>query len=69
MNCTSCNKELDSVLVKLNVAFSVERLTDADTWEKVPNSISNPKEVLCKECFSLFVDLIDENFNKEETDV
>lgn len=63
MKCTSCDKELTDLRIRLALAFEIERLTEADIWEQVPNSISKPQETLCKECFSDFVDLIDKKFN------
>jgi len=65
MNCTSCNKKLDTIRIKIKLAFSVDRFNENGTWENVPNSIGIPEETICEECFDKFTDIIAEVFNKE----
>lgn len=64
MNC-KCGKELTDVKVEIELAFNVERLNENGTWEPIPNSIAAPREIMCMDCFSTFVDVIDDTFNKE----
>jgi len=64
MNCSSCGKKLDKIKIEIALSFKVDRLKEDSTWENIPNSIANPKEILCEECFDSFVDVINERFNK-----
>ncbi len=65
MKCTQCGKELD-IRVDIALDFKVSRLKSDETWELIPNSVVRPGEVLCEECFSKFVDVIDKAFNGRE---
>ena len=66
MECSSCGTTLEDIQVIINLGINVKRIKSDGTWEIVPNSINNPKEILCKKCFDNFVSIIDETFNKEK---
>ena len=66
MKCSSCNKKIEDIRVNIGLNFDVKRMKTDGTWEDIPNSIVQPKEILCQECFSEFVDIIEKTFNKEK---
>ena len=64
-NCTKCGKELDDLKINLNLSINVNHLTSSGLWEEIPNSIVNPKETLCPECFDKFTEALSKAMSKQ----
>lgn len=57
-HCSRCGKELTDMRIFTSLALSVERKKTNDIWEEIPNLDQVSKEVLCKDCFDEFADLL-----------
>jgi len=64
--CSICGKNIDNLRCEIIINFNAERKTLNETWENIPNTIISPREVLCKDCFEKFVDVVDKTFNKKD---
>ena len=66
-HCTKCGKKFNNTRIKIELKVSSDRLTSVGSWENVANMDIKSAEVLCSECFDVFVDTIDKamNNNKE----
>lgn len=64
MKCTNCNKELEDVKISIRLNIKMERKTENDTWDNIPNGALNPEETLCTDCFSLFAETLGSVLNK-----
>ena len=63
--CTLCGKNIGDFKIKIEIKIEAERLTKADTWELIPNSILNVREMLCKTCFDKFAETMSKIGNQD----
>jgi len=68
-NCTRCGAELDDLKINLKLSISVNRLSESGLWEDIPNSILDPQETLCQNCFSEFTDVLDKALSKTKKEM
>jgi len=63
--CTRCKKTFEESRIKVRLHIDADRKTNVGTWEKIANMNIDSNEVLCPQCFDLFVASIDKKMNKE----
>lgn len=56
--CTKCKQELDEFKISIRLSVNVLRKKSSDAWENLGNMNVNSNEVLCKDCFDKFADVL-----------
>ena len=56
--CTNCKEKLEDFKIIIKLDYEFFRKTSVEAWEEVDNSSVKSNEMLCKNCFDNFVDII-----------
>lgn len=54
-NCTRCKASLVDLQIDISFNIKTNRIKESGVWENIPNLNNDSREVLCKDCFDLFV--------------
>lgn len=57
-HCSRCGKALEDMRIFTSLSLNVERKKTNDIWEEIPNLDQVSKEILCKDCFDEFAELL-----------
>ena len=64
MKCSFCDKEIEDIIVNVDLNVSVRRKREDTTWENIPNMNIRATEEICEECFDKFADTISDGMLK-----
>lgn len=64
MKCSFCDKEIEDIIVNVDLNVSVRRKREDTTWENIPNMNLKTSEEVCEECFNKFADTISDGMFK-----
>lgn len=64
VNCTLCDKAFNETRTTIALNIAINRKTNFDVWENVSNGSMDVSEVLCEDCFDLFVESLSSAMNK-----
>ncbi len=61
--CTRCGKKINDIKVFIDMHIHVKREKSTKEWEDIANSDNITHEIVCKECFDKFVQVLGEAMN------
>jgi hypothetical protein len=64
MKCTHCNVGLDDFKINIKLFIEVQRFSENEKWENIPNTKQESQEFLCKECFDKFTIALSESIKR-----
>ena len=58
--CSFCGKELEKSAVVVELNTKALRMKSTGIWEKIDNFYLHSKEIICEECFSKFINAMED---------
>ena len=63
-HCTVCKKEFEDMRITVKLDIESDRKTENETWEVIGNMNLKSAEVMCKDCFDNFAEVLPLAMNK-----
>ncbi len=64
--CTRCGKEFKDFKISVVLNINTYRLKETGIWESIPNLEQTSQDVLCRDCFDSFANIL-EKMNEPQT--